>query len=1367
MTRTAERSPSFRPGELVDGRYLVRAELGRGGMGAVFRVEDRVSGGELALKRLMVPERRGWKNALLHFRREFHTVAGLEHPAIVRVHDFGVDDDGPYYTMELLEGGDLVQRGLIELGPSCRVLRDVASALAFLNARGLLHRDLSMRNVHIDAAGAAKLIDFGVLATVGVSGELVGTAPYVSPEAVMGLPLDHRADLYALGALAYRFLTARHAYPARTFDELPKLWREPPPPPSTFRPEVSPALDELVLGLLGRDPLARPASAAEVIDRLEQIGGIEPLPERDVARGWLRSAALIGRDDEMAPVRRALSRLGLTGQGRVLLIEGASGMGKSRLLQEAGLEGQVVGATVLRIAARAGEHAPYALLRSLTRRLLAACEVDALEAARPWLGIIGRALPELAGSVALEKPLGDPGEDRMRLQEALCAWLRALCGRRPLCLTIDDLEQADEGSAAMLAALAHAAPSTALTMVAALRSGDTPRAPAAVAAIRDAAVRIRLRGLGRVEVSRLVRALFGEMADAERIAEWMHARAGGSPLYSTELARHLVERSVVRYTAGSWALSGDLDAVDVPAALGDALRARVQQLSEKARALAEALAVHGAEAGLELCVQLCATGEEAVFDALVELGREEIVLGADRWRLRHDGLREALLASMDPARRRELHLRAAEVLGAIGDGDAETEIARGWHAFHGGDEQRAAELLERAGRALYETHSFHDAVAPLAAALTVLEKSGAPRRRCLELRHMLTRAGVICDRDVVLRYSDDTIAELRDATGMALATRLRPYLGRLLAVLVGLVWATLRRPFMPAARRPPPTLDALVSFIALVSYTASVRSLGFELGRLEGLVKMLEPLAAFRRRVPEGAYRLVENFLYIPLGRWDDVRRNVGRALAALEGDKLTPLAAIDRRMATGGALYMIASVAALDQDPAYEDHLTRLDGLGLRFFSMGARMDRAFYHRLRGEEEQANTLLDDAESAYVQLGSAWIFESQLAWISSIAYGLNRDVLGLKNALVRLERLVRQGYDLAVFVELARGEYLRERGDLEGSRSALGKALEGLRADDLFRAQIAHGALAETELAAGDQDAAAASARRGLLIGADPGVRFTAAYARCGRALALAEAGSGDAATAARRLDELIEASASRPSPSVSGALHEARARVALLAGDQPTYLHHARRADDLFRGTKNPALVARCERLDIAFHALRSASERRTAVAADAVTVVERSDPGSRVSHTLARCRGGGERLERALELLVDETFGLRGYLFVPGRAAGGGGDEPPGEPRLCAPAFGPEPPPELLDRVREAFDRDGPVTERTDPVSFDPREAPAPLALVRLSVAAPPGRRLLGLCAIVPGPLPMRAPDGRVVEQIARSLHEAGDLTTSPPSR
>ncbi|HZO11690.1 MAG TPA: serine/threonine-protein kinase, partial [Polyangiaceae bacterium] len=277
---TTELSPPAR----IDGRYRVLEQLGEGGMGIVYRVIDESTGDHVALKKLMFKRRRS-RNRELRFRREYHTMAGLLHPCIVRVLNYGVDASGPYYTMELLEGGDLRDLGTVDIATSCSLLRDVASALAFLHARRLLHRDVGLRNVRRADDGRAKLIDFGVLATAGVSGEVVGTAPYVPPEVILGAPLDHRSDLYALGALAYRMLTSRHAYPAQRFDELRSVWRTPPAQPSAYRPNLPVALDDLVMSLLSRDPLARPASAAEVIDKLDAIAHLQPLPQAEVTRG--------------------------------------------------------------------------------------------------------------------------------------------------------------------------------------------------------------------------------------------------------------------------------------------------------------------------------------------------------------------------------------------------------------------------------------------------------------------------------------------------------------------------------------------------------------------------------------------------------------------------------------------------------------------------------------------------------------------------------------------------------------------------------------------------------------------------------------------------------------------------------------------------------------------------------------------------------------------------------------------------------------------------------------------------------------------------------------------------------------------------
>src|SRR5689334_7193119 len=141
----------------VADRYTLLSLLGKGGMAHVYRAYDESLQRTVALKRLTstAPE------SVALFEEEFHTLAGLRHRAIVDVHDYGVEPDGAYYTMELLDGGDAAQLAPMPWQEVCKCLRDVGGALAFVHRRELVHRDISPRNVWRTAKGDFKLLDFG------------------------------------------------------------------------------------------------------------------------------------------------------------------------------------------------------------------------------------------------------------------------------------------------------------------------------------------------------------------------------------------------------------------------------------------------------------------------------------------------------------------------------------------------------------------------------------------------------------------------------------------------------------------------------------------------------------------------------------------------------------------------------------------------------------------------------------------------------------------------------------------------------------------------------------------------------------------------------------------------------------------------------------------------------------------------------------------------------------------------------------------------------------------------------------------------------------------------------------------------------
>src|SRR5688572_32555391 len=146
-------------------------------MAVVYRAHDEAAGRDVVLRRLR-PELRERTDVAQLFQREYHTLAQIRHPRIIEVYEYGVDQGGPYYTMELLDGQDLRELAPVPWADACIYLRDVAYSLALLHTRRLLHRDLSPRNVRRTSDGRAKLFDFGTMATFGVPRDVVGTAPF-------------------------------------------------------------------------------------------------------------------------------------------------------------------------------------------------------------------------------------------------------------------------------------------------------------------------------------------------------------------------------------------------------------------------------------------------------------------------------------------------------------------------------------------------------------------------------------------------------------------------------------------------------------------------------------------------------------------------------------------------------------------------------------------------------------------------------------------------------------------------------------------------------------------------------------------------------------------------------------------------------------------------------------------------------------------------------------------------------------------------------------------------------------------------------------------------------------------------------------
>lgn len=285
------RLPDYADGHLYAGRYEIEAFLGRGGMGSVYRVRDRESGEQLALKILhAAADDPGGSE---RFRREIGVLAKISHPSIPKISGSGLLDDEMYFVAEFVDGKNL-RRVVRELGPfapdeGARICAAVADALDEAHRHGVIHRDVKPHNVMITTDGSVRLLDFGVARGVGIdmktitaTGMVVGTPEYMSPEQFEGHRVDGRSDVYSLGVVFFELLTGRLPFVADSAMALALAHtREPAPAPRAIRSEIPIWMNRVVLKCLEKHPADRFPTAADLALELR----------KDRSRGQMRRLA--------------------------------------------------------------------------------------------------------------------------------------------------------------------------------------------------------------------------------------------------------------------------------------------------------------------------------------------------------------------------------------------------------------------------------------------------------------------------------------------------------------------------------------------------------------------------------------------------------------------------------------------------------------------------------------------------------------------------------------------------------------------------------------------------------------------------------------------------------------------------------------------------------------------------------------------------------------------------------------------------------------------------------------------------------------------------------------------------------------------
>ena len=741
----------------IDPRFELVDELGKGGMGIVYRARDKQRGGEVALKALREIE----PNALLRLKREFRVMCDVRHPNLVRLGELLERDGRWFFTMELVEGVHFLEwvgappdmaepseqvatstmattvepaagrasgkRGAVATEPPPMrrprvqaeprfdetrlrtALRGIVEGLAGLHAKGLVHRDVKPSNIKIDSSGRLVLLDFGVtVARTDADSELAGTYAYMAPEQAAG-EVTPASDWYAVGVMLFRAMTGYLPFPAS---------REGLTMKAQF---AAPLADDYVRGLprdlvtlcdalLRTDPAKR-AGEAEV---RAAVGVMLPLRAPTSL-----TAPFVGRHRE----RLRLAGLRADGGSRVALIIGQSGVGKTALARQF-LDDQLESqAKMIVLESRCDERetVPFNALDGIVdglARLVAhqreRLPEEALDALRT------DAAAELRRLFPVLTELSPPRRLQLSLDESRAAAARALrdvlaaIGRAgPLALLIDDAQWADADSCALLADL-MASPPPPLLLVVTTRGPERPPLMAGIKVDEE----IVLEGLETEDALALANAVAAnERIDAAAIAR----EAGGHPMFIAELSRFAAER---RSAAGN---------------LDEALWARASEASEAARSVLHAVVVDGGALSRSIAVAASGLDPEKAADAIAELRVARLIReGDDVVEPYHDRVREAVAGRLPPAERMALHLVLAHALEE--SGAPPERLAHHWAG--GGEKQRAAKCAELAASRAAETLAFERAAEWLAMALELGSLDGAARRALLVSRaDALTHAG--------------------------------------------------------------------------------------------------------------------------------------------------------------------------------------------------------------------------------------------------------------------------------------------------------------------------------------------------------------------------------------------------------------------------------------------------------------------------------------------------------------------------------------------------------------------------------------------------------------------------------------------------
>ncbi len=669
-------------------RYRLLRYLGSGGMGQVYQAYDRLTQQAVAIKRIHLSQQRLHIDeavALHKLTHEFSILAGLHHPNIICVQDYGFESrNQPFLVLDYLpDAQDLVTASRqLDFDGKIELFIQILQALVYLHRHQIVHRDIKPTNVLVTRQYEIRLVDFGLAGdtTHDLADTAIGSLAYMSPEALTQQPIGIPADLNAVGVLAYECFTGQHPYMAGTVPRTISNILNANPDVERLMQALggNHALAQVILFLLRKRPSERYASAQQVLVDLCQAVG-RPLPEETqmIRESYLQSALFIGREKEVATLKDALHKA-VGGQGSGWLLGGDSGVGKSRLLQQMHTLALIEGFTVVRGTAIQEGSLTYQLWRGIVPHLL----VDELSPPAHEMALLREIVPDI--DLLLDGTIETSGAElHASTFEALMV---DILQRReqPILVLLEDLHWArDQWS--IVENIIAASKSLPVVFIATFGTHDAPKLPQHIPSAQP----LYLSRFTRAEIERLIRSIFGQRDFVPQLVEKLHHETDGNVFYILDIVRSLAEQA-----GGLEHISASMinaTTITTPS-LHQMIQRRLALLTTDHLPMLRLAALAGRQLDFNLLRYI---DSEMDYDRWLSDCAEASILeyASGEWRFVHNKVRQGMLYRVDERVKARMHRMIAEAIEAVywNQSGYELRLSEQWRGA--GDFEREMQYL--------------------------------------------------------------------------------------------------------------------------------------------------------------------------------------------------------------------------------------------------------------------------------------------------------------------------------------------------------------------------------------------------------------------------------------------------------------------------------------------------------------------------------------------------------------------------------------------------------------------------------------------------------------------------------------------------